>query len=97
MNYETIDPTIDKWRSEHDLHIYTSAKEEQVRSVHMVDRKARTYRIWIDPPDEKGIVMVHACAWDCKKRKQDWSATLGELRLVLEKAHKTILRWMTES
>ena len=94
MTYKEIDSIIDDWVRRHSLHHYTSAKDEEVRSVHIVDEKARTYQIWIDVPSEAGAVNVHACAWDFKKRKQDFEATICDLAICLENAYKTVLDWI---
>ena len=62
--YSVIDPILDGWARPRGLHVYTGHKHNHVRSITvylwMGDRHESTGHIWIDPPNELGLVGVHA-------------------------------------
>jgi hypothetical protein len=90
MSYSVIDPTIQTWAQRHGLSLFTQYKDSEVRSVDVVEKSGRKFQIWIDRP--KGDrVSVHA--WDYKKRRQDWDASIADLDNFLEEAIRTVRSW----
>ena len=92
LNDELIDPVIRAWAGRHTLHVYTSYKDEEVRSVDVVSSKGLRCQIWIDRPDERGNVKVHV--WDYKKRSEKCEATASDLARCLEQAYATAMKWL---
>ena len=92
MNYESIDPIISAWAAKHTLHLYTTYRDEEVRSVDLIGSAGRKCQLWIDAPDQSGNVLVHV--WDYKKRRQDLQTTMAELAQSLEMAYATAIGWL---
>lgn len=47
--YSTIDPVIQRWSAQHDLHVSTRYRDEEVRVASVVDDAGDTYRIAVTP------------------------------------------------
>jgi len=64
--YKTIDPILCAWAEARGLHVYTGHKQNIVRSMTIYlwigARHESTGHIWLDPPNELGLVGVHAAA-----------------------------------
>jgi hypothetical protein len=62
--YKTIDPILFAWAEARGLHVYTGHKQNDVRSMTIYlwigARHESTGHIWLDPPNELGLVGVHA-------------------------------------
>ena len=94
MNYSLIDPVIHAWTQRHGLTLFTQYQDSEVRSVDVAGKGGQKFQIWIDPP--KGDrVSIHA--WDYKKRRQDWDASLIDLDKYLEEVIRTALSWVEPS
>jgi hypothetical protein len=63
-DYATIDPILNSWAEARGLHVYTGHKQNHVRSMTVYlwigARHESTGHIWIDPPNELGLVGLHA-------------------------------------
>jgi hypothetical protein len=92
MSYESIDPIISVWATTHGLHLYTSYRDEEVRSVDLVGNNGHKCQLWIDAPDQSGNVQVHV--WDYKKRLEVYKSTTSDLPRSLEQAYATATRWL---
>ena len=86
--YGKIDPIIQKWVNNHDLHLNTNDRDWEVRSVHFLGGKKRSieYQIWIDEPDESGKVKVNISAKNPPHSQRTLEANLETLEQVLETA-----------
>jgi hypothetical protein len=93
MNYESIDPIISVWATKHNLHIYTTYRDEEVRSVDLIGSNDRKCQLWIEAPDQSGNVQVHI--WDYKKRKRDYKVGANNLPRCLEDAYATATKLLT--
>ena len=51
-DYSGIDPILMPWAERRGLHVYTGHRQNVVRSV--------TIYVWLDPPNELGLVGLHA-------------------------------------
>ncbi len=93
MSYKAIDAILDEWADAHGLLILREYKEMSVRSVE--DRSERPYRyqIWVDEPDENGMIGIHA--WDLRKngKRRDLAVPRDELRNCLEKVLEAAKSW----
>lgn len=62
--YIAIDPIVRGWAEARGLHVYTGHKQNDVRSMTVYlwigARHESTGHIWLDPPNELGLVGVHA-------------------------------------
>lgn len=92
MSYQNIDLIIRDWADKHKLTLYTSYRDHEVRSVDVVDQRGRKYQIWIDPPDQKGNVEVHA--WDYRRKRKDYAVSINNLSSCLDDAYDVVLHWI---
>ena len=92
MNCESIDLIISTWATKHALHLYTTSRDEEVRSVDALGSNGRKCQLWIDAPDQSGNVHVHV--WDYRKRREDYKTTTGDLPGCLEAAYATAVKWL---
>jgi len=65
-DFKTIDPIIHAWAEGRGLHVYTGHKQNTVRSMTVYiwigQRHESTGHIWLDPPNELGLVGIHSAA-----------------------------------
>ena len=92
MNYEVLDTVLLPWASRHGLHVYTSHRDQDVRSVDIVSPDAKRFQIWLDPPDSDGKTAVHA--WDFRRRQVAFDADLRTLSEQLDRAYQQVMDWM---
>ncbi|MFO8011462.1 MAG: hypothetical protein R6U89_11750 [Dehalococcoidia bacterium] len=95
MSYANIDPLIQKWADKYHLRIAREYKEYEVRTTDVIDKGGKKYQIWIDTPDNKGNISVHA--WDYKKRRVDFMTTTSDLHNALESAYGVVLSWISQA
>jgi hypothetical protein len=91
MSYASIDGVIQAWAKEHRLAIRTEYKDSEVHSVDFVGADGHRYQLWIDTPDERGLVGIHA--WDFSKRRLNYIFPSAELAAALEQIHALVLQW----
>jgi hypothetical protein len=64
--YKAIDPILLAWAEARGLHVYSGHKQNDVRSMTIYlwigARHESSGHIWLDPPNELGLVGVHAAA-----------------------------------
>jgi len=67
-DYSAIDPILLPWADARGLHVYTGHRQNVVRSVTIYvwigARHDSTGHIWLDPPNELGLVGLHAAHRD---------------------------------
>jgi hypothetical protein len=95
MSYKSIDPIITVWATKHNLIIYTTYRDEEVRSVDLIGSNGHKCQLWIDTPESTGKVQIHV--WDYKKRKHDYKVAIDDLPRCLEEAYETAMKWLNES
>jgi hypothetical protein len=92
MSYNSIDPILLPWIKKNGLKLFTSFKDEEVRSTEVVDQKGNRFQIWVEPVDLGGQLSVYA--WDFKKRKLQFKGSINELALNLDKAYSYVQQWI---
>jgi hypothetical protein len=64
--YKAIDPILLAWAEARGLHVYSGHKQNDVRSMTIYlwigARHESSGHIWLDPPNELGLVGMHAAA-----------------------------------
>ena len=86
-DFKTIDPIIHAWAEPRGLHVYTGHKQNNVRSITAYiwigQRHESTGHIWLDPPNELGLVGIHAAQgafrFDDAVKPEKLSAALDNL------------------
>src|ERR1051325_10312171 len=84
-DYSAIDPILLPWAEARGLHVYTGHRQNVVRSVTIYvwigSRHESTGHIWLDPPNELGLVGVHAAH---RGSRIDEAVPLSGLRAALD-------------
>jgi hypothetical protein len=85
--YAEIDSALMPWAEARGLHVYTGHRQNVVRSltiyVWMGPRHESTGHVWIDAPNEMGLIGVHASAGAFRV---DEAVALGSLASALDAA-----------
>lgn len=94
MGYKKIDGIIEDWARVNRLPLLKEAKEEDVRYFELADEKGRRYQIWVDEPDQHGLIGVHV--WNLKRRgrRRDFLVSANDLHEYLENAFRIAQSWM---
>lgn len=86
-DFQAIDPILMPWAEMRGLHVYTGHRQNVVRSVTVYiwigTRHDSTGHIWLDPPNELGLVGVHAAQGAFRL---DEAVPLSDLRTALDAA-----------
>ncbi len=91
MSYKILDPTLERWRTKHGLHVHTTYRGEEVRSIDIVSPAGKRFQIWLDMPGSEGKIMVHV--WDYQKRRREFDSDLSNLESQLERAYSEVKSW----
>ena len=93
MSYSSIDPIINNWVDANGLHLYKEYKDIEVRSVDVVNADGQRCQIWIDKPNDAGLIGVHV--WDFKKRgnKRDFLISSTDLFEYLSHTLTLAIKW----
>jgi hypothetical protein len=73
MSYKKIDPILQQWAKANGLHIYKEYQEGEVRSAERRSGPRSGWQIWVDKPNQDGLIGVHV--WDFTKAKKRRSKT----------------------
>lgn len=91
MNYQLIDPIIFQWAQSHSFRISTSYKDEEVRSIDIINAKGERFQVWFDIPT-KHHVGIHV--WNYKKKKEslkkEWLVNIVDLESILTEVFKIV-------
>jgi len=68
MSYKKIDPILQQWAKANGLHIYKEYQEGEVRSAERRSGPRSGWQIWVDKPNQDGLIGVHV--WDFTKAKR---------------------------
>jgi hypothetical protein len=99
-DFRDIDPVLMKWADARALHVYTGHKQNVVRSVTIYvwigSRHESTGHIWLDPPNELGLVGLHAAH---RSFQLDEAVPIRELEAGLDRMADELLqhRALTEA
>ena len=99
MSYSQIDPVLSTWAKTHGLFVATRFKDEEVRSVQIVDDAGDSYGLWVDVPQGNGLVTVSVTEHSKPKskiRRQTFITSLGDLGETLESAYAIAESWIRE-
>ena len=99
MRYSEVDPILVPWAKTHGLFIATQFKNEEVRSIQIVDDVGDSYGLWVDAPQEDGLVTVAIAehgAPSRKIRRQTFTTRVAELGRTLESAYAIAESWIRE-
>jgi len=91
MSYAAIDEVLSQWAASHELHLATTYRDVEVRSIEIVDDGGGRFQLWVDPPAVNGLIGVHV--WDYRKQRAKYEARLVDLPSCLDEALRTISLW----
>jgi hypothetical protein len=92
MSYSSMDAILQLWATKHSLHLFTSFKDEEVRSTDVFSASGAKCQIWIDLPGQTGTTEVHV--WDYKRRRNDLPTPIERLPESLEEAYAIAVEWL---
>lgn len=95
--FEELDTELFSWARDHHLSVATSYRDEEVRSIEIVDAAGNRAQIWLDPPTATSPTSFAIHAWDFKRRHIDRSATPSTLIAALDELHAEVQRWLSEA
>ena len=99
MTYADVDKILLPWLKRYGLHVFTMHREDEVRSIYVVDDAGDSYQIWLSPPDEcqRVRVFVGNNKRRRKKKSQEYETSLSDLERALEEAYSQIMGWVSEA
>ncbi|MCA1790201.1 MAG: hypothetical protein LC667_10180 [Thioalkalivibrio sp.] len=89
--YEQFDGALRSWANTRALHVATKYRDEEVRSIELVNQTGKRAEIWLSLTTAGAGVTVHA--WDFESRRWSRSASAGSLAAELENAYAEVQRW----
>ena len=89
MSYAAVDKILMPWLKRHGLHVFTLYREDEVRSIDVIDDAGARYHIAISEPNEAQRVRVLAGNLKSKRKRKskEYESTLSDLERVLEEAY----------
>jgi hypothetical protein len=99
MTYADVDKILLPWLKRYGLHVFTMHREDEVRSIDVVDDAGDRYQIAISPPDAFEMIQVIAANNKSrrKRKSQEYECTLSDLERALEEAYSQIMNWVNEA
>jgi hypothetical protein len=99
MSYREVDPILLPWLKRHGLHVFTRAREYEVRHIDVVDDAGDRYQIGISEPDESGMLKVFAANYARKRKQkaQEYPSHVSDLERTLEDAYSMIIEWVGQA
>jgi hypothetical protein len=92
LNYEPVDPVLQKWATRNGLHLYTEYKGESVRSADLIGKSGAKVQIWVQPGKTPNTWEVHV--WDYHKRRKDWQSGTADIDSKLTDAYRVAESWV---
>ena len=93
FDFHEIDPVLMPWAEARSLHVYTGHRQNVVRSVTIYvwagTRHDSTGHIWLDPPNELGLIGLHAAHGNFR---MDEAVAAKDLRQALDRAADALAR-----
>lgn len=90
-DYSGIDHVLYAWAQRHGLQIFVKSDHLDVRSIPVAGGSGRSYQIWVDAPDERKEIHIHA--WDYKRMRADVMSSSHDLGEKLEQIYATVMSW----
>ena len=95
MNYADIDKVLMPWSKRHGLHVFTKHRDEEVRSIDVVDDAGGRYQIWISDAEDSGKAKVSA--WNYKDKKKTVESSFPDLEPALEDLYSEVMLWVVQA
>lgn len=105
MSYAAIDPILLPWAARHKLHVMMEYKEDEVRSISIVDDAGDVYDLFVESPDEHGLVKIGVGLQSRagrhtlhrERRRFTMTSKAQPLEAALESALERIHEWIAEA
>ena len=104
MRYSQIDTVLMPWARTRGLHVYTECRDDEIRSIDIVDDIGDSYSLGVGSPAADGAVSV----WVSEQRvggrsvvsrqirSKSFTTTIAGLEQVLESAYRQAESWISE-
>ena len=93
MTYADLDPVIYPWSKKFGLHIYTFIRDDEIRSMDIVDDSGDIYKLHIFPADKENQ-SVSVGIWDGKNKHAEYQTSLPLLETCLDDAYAKVSEWI---
>jgi hypothetical protein len=95
MNYADIDKVLTPWSKRHGLHVIRKYRDEEVRSIDVVDDAGGRYQIWISESGQSGKAKVSA--WNYKDKRKAVESSFFDLEQTLEDTYSEVMLWVAQA
>jgi len=92
--FRTVDEVLLPWARSHGLYVSTEYKDEEVRSIAIVDDSGSEYQMWLTLTPDGGVT-VHA--WDYAELRVFEGCEMGELPTTLETVYRSVEQWIARA
>ena len=104
MRYSQIDPVLFPWARTHGLHVYTECRDDEIRSIDIVDDAGDSYALGVSSPRDDGAVSVWVseqrvggqAVTSRKIQSETFTTTVAELEHTLERAYRHAESWISD-
>jgi hypothetical protein len=98
MSYADVDPILLPWLKRHGLHVFTRARDYEVRHIDVVDDAGDRYQISVSESNGSGNVTVFAGNYLRKKERKraEYASNISGLERTLEDAYSKIMEWVAQ-
>lgn len=106
IKYSDIDPILNKWVSQHGLHVSTKYKDYEVRAVTIIDDSGDIYGLGVWPSENAGKVKISVGLKERsqrrtpipekKKLQESNEVSLSDLSKTLEQFYNLVEKWISE-
>ena len=98
MRYARIDTTLMPWAKRRGLFVATQYKDEEVRSIQIVDDAGECYGLWLGVPagDSVSVSITDHAGPSRQIRRQTFTSSITDLTQTLESAYAVVDSWIRE-
>jgi hypothetical protein len=92
MTFSEIDSVLVPWASRRQMQIFTQYKDEEVRSMLLVDDQGDTYQLWVDRTDPIGVGYMLQSSVSGSVPSRVWKQYSGKLSCEISELETTLDR-----
>lgn len=91
MEYAEIDPVLNTWAQKKGLQIATKHRDDEVRSLNVVNAKGEKFQLWVEEIINSPICKIHV--WDYKNKIKSIESEFNKLTESLDLAYSVLKKW----
>ncbi len=90
MDFSQIEKPLSEWATENNLHIFTMYKDEEVRTVDIMDDSNSRWQLWLEPNPKENKCAIHY--WNFKDHQYKVESPVSELKKNLQMIYDRIMK-----